>query len=90
MFWKSRVERSPPHSGHRLALELLVATEAEVEHPLRLVLELGDLADGVLAEALVDLELGCFLVVETELVGQRAQLPLLALGRFDSFNLCNH
>jgi hypothetical protein len=62
-----KVRRAPGGLGARD--EVLVGLEAEVEHPLRLVLELGDLADELGREALGGLEgVAGLRVVEAELL----------------------
>ena len=58
--------------GHRAREEVLERLQAEVEHPLRLVLELGDLLDELAGQALGRLEEVVLGVVEAE--------PLLVVG----------
>ena len=70
MFWKSicvHVAAGPLR--HRARLEVLERLEAEVAHPLRLVLVRRDLLDHLAVEALLGLEgVALFGVVEAVLV----------------------
>ena len=51
MLSKSMPDEVGAPGGHRLAVEELEALQAQVEHPLRLALLRGDVADDVLVEA---------------------------------------
>ena len=64
--------RSEPQRRHRLAVEELEALQPQVEHPLRLALERGDVADDVLAQAALGVGAGDVGVGPAELVAADA------------------